>query len=77
MHLRNNKIERINEKHGVNPRGIPLSYLNLRENQIATFEALDGIQEFANISSMNFLATPLTDEKGGDLKKELLILYCD
>ena len=42
-----------------------------------SFENLYGLHEFANIRELNLQATPVTDEKGGDMKKELLIVYCD
>ena len=77
LHLRANKIEKLTEKEALQPGHYPLTYLNLRENQVTTFEQLNGLDEYLSISQINLLGTPLTDEKGGDLKKEILILYCD
>ena len=47
----------------------------MRENQIPGFEGLYGIHEYVNLSALNLLANPVTEEKGGDMKKEFLIVY--
>jgi len=40
-------------------------------------EVLQQLKNFYNITSVNLLANPITEEKGGELKKEILIMHCE
>ena len=67
--MRANKIEKLGEPE----RSTTLQYLNLRENQIATMQELLVLEKFPNLQSLNLNGNPVTEEKGGDLKKEIII----
>eukprot|EP00349_Pseudokeronopsis_sp_Brazil_P001781 CAMPEP_0202957434 /NCGR_PEP_ID=MMETSP1396-20130829/1820_1 /ASSEMBLY_ACC=CAM_ASM_000872 /TAXON_ID= /ORGANISM="Pseudokeronopsis sp., Strain Brazil" /LENGTH=85 /DNA_ID=CAMNT_0049674901 /DNA_START=656 /DNA_END=913 /DNA_ORIENTATION=+ len=54
-----------------------LTYLNLRENPLERFITLKMLAKNDNLprlSYLNCLASPISDEKGEDFKKEVLML---
>ena len=72
---------RENELIKINCGYLPsLIYLNLRENKIADMRYLRQIGRTGNIKKVQTLilaSNPISDEKGDELKKELLIMMAD
>jgi len=51
-----------------------LQCLNLHSNPITDLAQIGNLITFAALTELNLLETPLAEEKGDDLKKEVLIL---
>ena len=67
VHARNNKITSIE----IGENCYYLTYLNLRENQIADLDSFMKVlvgQYFYNLEKVNLLANPVVEEKGDSFK---------
>lgn len=64
--VRNNKLKGIYTPFPSLPS---LTYLNLRENQIAKLDELKKID--LHVTGINLLQNPITDELGENIKKEI------
>lgn len=69
LSVRNNKIKSILSPFPYLPN---LTYLNLRENQLAKLDELKKID--THVVGINLLQNPVTDELGENLKKEAAYL---
>jgi Leucine-rich repeat (LRR) protein len=69
LSVRNNKLRGILSPFPFLPN---LTYLNLRENQIAKLDELRKID--SHVTGVNVLQNPVTDELGEGLKKEVAYL---
>ena len=55
------------------PELLALEWLSLDENQIEKLDQLPKLRGLSCLSTLNLTANPLSDEKGDDIKKEVLI----
>ena len=70
MNLQGNKILTFDDV----PYLPGLQSLNLHSNPIADLAEIGKLITFSALTDLNLLETPLAEEKGDDLKKEVLIL---
>lgn len=73
LHLRATEIE----KFEFFPDLPKLEYLNLRESKLALVEDLKKVEILENLTSLNFIGAPVTDELKDGVKKELILLFPD
>ena len=70
MNLQANKIESFDAI----PHLPALKEINLQGNPITKLAEIGKLIAFSNLASINLLETPIAEEKGDDLRKEVLIL---
>ena len=51
-----------------------VEYLNLAENQVARVQDLEGLKNYCSLKHLDIAENPVAQEKGDDLKKEVLML---
>lgn len=70
LHLRQNELEAFDEV----PDLPALEYLNLRENKIENLEEVFKLDSLKGLKDLNMIGNPISDDKGDEFKKELLIV---
>jgi len=70
LNLQANKIESFDAI----PHLPALKEINLQGNPITKLAEIGKLIAFSNLASINLLETPIAEEKGDDLRKEVLIL---
>jgi len=73
LHIRGCEIEKFEEF----PDLPQLEYFNLRETKIATVEDVKKVEVLENLIILNLLGTPIADDLGDGIKKELILLLPD
>lgn len=73
LNLTGSKLENLNDF----PHFPCLEELVLDGNSIATIEELPKLGHLASLKKLSMQGTPLAEEKGDDLKKEVLIALMD
>ncbi|CAI2376149.1 unnamed protein product [Moneuplotes crassus] len=73
LHLRATEIEKFESF----PNLPELEYLNLRETKIEKLEDAKQLEILENLSTVNFLGTPLGDELADGIKKEFILVFPD
>ena len=73
LHLRSTEIEKIE----LFPKLPKLEYLNLRESKLASIEDIKKVEVLGNLTTLSFQGSPVADDLGAGLKKELILLFPD
>lgn len=75
LHLRKNAIETFELTEDESLPELPtLEYLNLTENKIADVKSLKPLTAFVTLKNLNVKGTPLGEDLGDNVKKEVLIV---